>query len=197
MSSSPPARDSAETRADLRRISIARREALSAPARAALTAHLCAHLETLLGRLAPACLAFCWPHRAEPDLRALMRGWLAGDKARRAALPVVLDRQKPLAFRAWTPETDLVVDRYGIPHPPAGPFVEPDCVLVPLNAFDARGYRLGYGGGYFDRTLAQSRAIAIGVGFELGRFDTVLPQTHDRPMNWIVTEQGVFRGGTR
>lgn len=126
-----------------------------------------------------------------------MCGWLAGDKTRRAALPVVLDRQKPLAFRAWTPETDLVVDRYGIPHPPAGVFVEPDCVLVPLNAFDTQGYRLGYGGGYFDRTLAQSRVIGIGVGFELGRFDTVWPQTHDRPMDWIVTEQGVFRVGSR
>ncbi|MBI1905360.1 MAG: 5-formyltetrahydrofolate cyclo-ligase [Rhodocyclales bacterium] len=197
MSSSPPAQNTAETRAELRRISIARREALSAPARVALTVHLCAHLEILLGKLAPTCLAFCWPHRGEPDLRALMRAWLAGGKARGAALPVVLDRQKALAFRAWTPQTDLVVDRYGIPHPPDGAFVEPDCVLVPLNAFDARGYRLGYGGGYFDRTLARSTAIAIGVGFELGRFDTVLPQTHDRPMDWIVTEQGVFRSGDR
>jgi 5,10-methenyltetrahydrofolate synthetase len=195
MSSFPPVQNTAELRSELRRVSIARREALSAPARAALTVRLCAHLDTLLGRLAPMCLAFCWPHRAEPDLRALVSAWLAGDKTRRAALPVVLDRQKPLAFRAWTPATDLVVDRYGIPHPPDGAFVAPDCVLVPLNAFDARGYRLGYGGGYFDRTLAGSSAIAVGVGFELGRFDTVLPQAHDRPMDWIVTEQGVFRGG--
>jgi len=66
-------------------------------------------------------------------------------------------------------------------------------VLVPLNAFDAAGYRLGYGGGYFDRTLAQMRTIAIGVGFELGRVDSVLPQPHDLPMNWIVTESGAAR----
>lgn len=183
-----------DRRAELRRVAIARREALSPSTHAALSAQLCAHLEILLGQLAPVCLAFCWPYRAEPDLRTLMCSWIAANQAHCAALPVGLDRQKPLVFRAWTPQTDLAVDRYGIAYPSEGAFVEPDCVLVPLNAFDAQGYRLGYGGGYFDRTLAQSAVLAIGVGFELGRVATVLPQTHDRAMDWIVTEQGVFRG---
>lgn len=98
-----------------------------------------------------------------------------------------------MVFRHWTPETRLVPDRHGIPHPPCGEPVVPDAVLVPVNAFDANGYRIGYGGGYFDRTLAVMDTTAIGVGFELGRVLSVHPQPYDRPMNWIVTEAGVLR----
>jgi 5,10-methenyltetrahydrofolate synthetase len=68
--------------------------------------------------------------------------------------------------------------------------VVPQLVLVPLNAFDAAGYRIGYGGGYFDRTLAETPMIAVGVGFEIGRVESALPQAHDKPMDWIVTEEG-------
>ena len=151
-----------------------------------------AHLQALLSELAPACLAFCWPFRAEPDLRHFMARWLAGAPGRVAALPVVLDREAPMVFRRWTPGMALVPDRHGIPHPPGHDAVHPDVVLVPLNAFDAEGYRLGYGGGYFDRTLSTMETCAVGVGFELGRVDSVLPQAHDRPMAWLVTEAGAL-----
>jgi len=87
---------------------------------------------------------------------------------------------------------ELALDRYGIPFPAHGEEVAPEVALVPLNAFDARGYRLGYGGGYFDRTLAAIQMVAVGVGFELGRENDVLPQAHDRAMHWLVTEAGVF-----
>lgn len=90
----------------------------------------------------------------------------------------------------------MVPDRYGIPHPSAGEALDPEVLLVPLNAFDADGFRLGYGGGYFDRTLAQREGIAVGVGFELGRVPSIFPQEHDRPMEWIVTEEGLFGIGT-
>jgi 5,10-methenyltetrahydrofolate synthetase len=161
-----------------------------------LTHRLQHHLADLLERLAPETLGFCWPFRAEPDLRHFVAQWLAGDACRRAALPVVLDREAPLVFRRWEPGMVLQPDRHGIPHPPAGPALLPEVVLVPLNAFDAQGFRLGYGGGYFDRTLAVLPACAIGVGFEVGRVASVLPQSHDRPMEWIVTEAGVFRPAT-
>jgi 5-formyltetrahydrofolate cyclo-ligase len=105
----------------------------------------------------------------------------------------VQGRDAPLAFRPWVPGMTLVADRHGIAHPPHGDPVVPDALLVPLNAFDVDGFRLGYGGGYFDRTLAQLDATAIGVGFELGRSDSVFPQPHDRPMDWIVTEAGAFQ----
>ena len=96
-------------------------------------------------------------------------------------------------FRPWVPGAAMVLDRHGIPHPAAAAEVVPEVVLVPLNAFDAAGYRLGYGGGYFDRTLAQLDTVAIGVGFELGRVPSTWPQSHDRPMQWIVTEAGAAR----
>jgi len=83
-------------------------------------------------------------------------------------------------------------DAYGIPVPePLVPCV-PDLMLVPLNAFDAGGFRVGYGGGYFDRTLAalEPEPVTVGVGFELGREESIRPQDHDRPLGWIVTEVG-------
>lgn len=187
------AEDIVARRRALRSAALSAREALTETARGALTHRLQDHLEQLLERLAPRTLGFCWPFRAEPDLRHFVAGWLGADTARRAALPVVLDREAPLTFRRWVPGMQLQPDRHGIPHPPAGEDLLPDLVLVPLNAFDAQGYRLGYGGGYFDRTLEVLPACAVGVGFELGRVDSVLPQPHDRPMAWIVTEAGAFQ----
>jgi 5,10-methenyltetrahydrofolate synthetase len=86
-------------------------------------------------------------------------------------------------------------DRHGIPIPGGGPAIDPDIVLLPLVAFDTAGYRLGYGGGYFDRTLAARvpRPLAIGVGFELGRVADIRPQGHDVRLDAVVTEAGVFR----
>lgn len=185
--------DMVTLREALRRDAIAKREAMTESARQGLTRRLEYHLGDLIAALAPACLAFCWPYRAEPDLRHFMASWLSAASGRTAALPVVVGRDQALVFRAWTPATPLLPDRYGIPHPPDGPELQPDAVLVPLNAFDAAGYRIGYGGGYFDRTLAEQSLPAIGVGFEVGRVDDTLPQPHDQAMQWIVTEAGMWR----
>jgi 5,10-methenyltetrahydrofolate synthetase len=100
----------------------------------------------------------------------------------------------------------MLADRYGIPTPSSGNFVTPDALLLPVNAFDAAGYRLGYGGGYFDRTLAalnsaqqpvRPRPLAIGVGFELARVGSICPEPHDLPLDAMVTERGVFVGITQ
>lgn len=168
------------------------REALPSDARAVMERAIEGHLDGLVEQLRPQSLAFCWPYRAEPDLRAWVARWLGAGEGRLAALPVVLEKDAPLVFRAWAPGASMQVDRHGIPFPVAGVTVLPDVALVPLNAFDASGFRLGYGGGYFDRTLAAMRLQAIGVGFELGRVDSVMPQQHDRAMDWLVTEAGVF-----
>ena len=191
---SPSASDK-DFRDQLRRAAIARREALSEVRYAELNAALLAHLESLLAELAPSSVGFCWPYRSEPDLRALIASWLARDPARRAALPVVVAKDRPLAFVRWAPERPMVADAYGIPVPVSREPCTPDLVLVPLNAFDAAGYRLGYGGGYFDRTLAalEPAPLTVGVGFELGRVASILPQEHDRPLDWIVTEAGAER----
>ncbi|HRD32956.1 MAG TPA: 5-formyltetrahydrofolate cyclo-ligase [Rhodocyclaceae bacterium] len=187
-----PEPESARKRRSLREQALAARAAMSDEQRAAATAAIEIGLAPLLQRLAARTLGFCWPFRGEPDLRAFVTGWLAADAQRRAALPAVLDKAAPMVFRAWRPGVPMSADRHGIPIPAAGPSLVPDVVLVPLNAFDAAGFRLGYGGGYFDRTLAMIDSTAVGVGFESGRVGTTLPQTHDRPMAWIVTEEGVF-----
>lgn len=193
-SSSDPSPEIDQCRRALRAAAIAARETLPTQDYVRANASLCGYLAELLGRLQPACIGFCWPHRAEPDLRELIAGWLAAAPARRAALPEVRDRPLPMRFREWTPHTALLPDRHGIPTPVSSPEAMPEVLLVPLNAFDAGGYRLGYGGGYFDRTLAalSPRPLAVGVGFELGRVDSTLPQPHDHPMDWVVTEAGCF-----
>ena len=97
-------------------------------------------------------------------------------------------------FREWDRRATMVPDECGIASA-AGAVVVPDVVLVPCVGFAAGGYRLGYGGGYFDRTLAslRPRPIAIGVGFELARVDSIDPEEHDEPLAAIVTEAGVLR----
>lgn len=181
----------------LRRKALRAREMLDDARYRALNAALCSHLDALLVRLAPQRLAFCWPWRREPDLRAWVQQWLRGGQGRVAALPVVEERHAAMRFRQWQPGAPMATDRYGIPYPAAGAEVRPQVLLVPLNAFDAAGFRLGYGGGYFDRTLAELEALAVGVGFELGRVESTLAQAHDRPMDWIVTEAGAARASAR
>src|SRR6185369_13163389 len=188
----------AERRA-LRRRLLEQRLALSAADCARLSALLCRHLQEGFPQLAGMRVGFCWPVHNEPDLLPLLTAWMAANKPGFGALlPVVVDKNSALAFRIWTPETTLVADRYGIPTPAAGDFVQPDALLLPLNAFDAAGYRIGYGGGFFDRTLAAldaqgARPLAIGVGFELARVDSIQPEAHDQPLDAIITEAGVFR----
>lgn len=183
----------------LRDTAIRTREALSAAARAPLEATLQAHVATLLAQLAPTTLAFCWPYRGEPDLRPVVQRWLAAGRGRAACLPVVVAPGQPMVFRQWTPASQMVPDRHGILMPADGPLLAPELLLIPLNAFDGAGFRLGYGGGYFDRTLAALSPTprTIGVGFELGRVTTTHPQPHDHPMHWLVTEAGIHPVGPR
>lgn len=171
---------------------IAAREALPAAEHARLAQAIEQHLAGLLDATNPRVLAFCWPFRAEFDARSLVAARLA--RGLRACLPVVMDSGSPLEFREWTPHSEMIEDRYGIHVPARGATLRPDAILMPLNGFDAAGYRLGYGGGYFDRSLASCvpRPMAIGVGFELARVDTIRPQAYDLPMDAIVTEAGVF-----
>ena len=183
--------DNTAWRRTTRREMVARRAALDMATHAALSARIVGHLQAALP--VPKVVAFCWPIKHEPDVRAIVALWAA--TGGQAALPVVVAEDAPLAFRAWTAETPLAPDRYGIPTPQAGEFLQPDLILLPLNGFDAAGYRLGYGGGYFDRTLAalSPRPLAVGVGFEVNRLASIRPESHDQRLDWIVTEHGAFR----
>ncbi|BAL26607.1 5-formyltetrahydrofolate cyclo-ligase [Azoarcus sp. KH32C] len=182
-----------EYRKALRAHSIATREALTAAHRSALMRQLEPHLQALLTELDPTVLGFCWPFRGEPDLRPSIIHWLSADPSRVAVLPVVPHKPGPMSFRRWMPGMEMPPDRHGIPHPPEGEALVPDVLLIPCNAFDAAGFRVGYGAGYFDRTLAVMNPVAVGLGFEFARADSVHPQPHDRPMDWILTERGAYR----
>lgn len=186
----------ASRRRELRRRCIAARMALPEPIHAALSTRVCELIQLHFPELAGMRVGFCWPYKNEPDLRPQMLNWLADENPRFAALlPVVVNTDCSLAFRAWTPDCTMHTDRYGIPTPSSGEFLTPEALLIPVNAFDARGYRIGYGGGYFDRTLAalQPTTPAIGVGFELARVDSIEPEEHDVPLAAVVTEAGVLR----
>jgi 5-formyltetrahydrofolate cyclo-ligase len=139
------------------------------------------------------CIGFYWPFQGEVDLRNLVRGLVA--LGAEAALPVVVEKRQPLAFWAWRPGMKLERGIWNIPVPHEKNPVRPAALLVPLLGFDAAGYRLGHGGGYYDRTLASlaERPLTIGVGYEFGRLKTIYPQAHDIPMDAVITERGVER----
>ncbi len=128
-----------------------------------------------------------WPLRGELDFRDWMHTLV---KQRvRVALPVVTAKAQPMIFREWTPAARMEPGICNIPVPAEGDAITPDIVIVPLVAFDAGCYRLGYGGGYYDRTLAGSSSTrtVIGVGPPLCEVPTIYPQPHDIPMDIIVT----------
>lgn len=151
------------------------------------------HLERGFPGLTRGVLAFCWPYKGEYDARFLARR--LRERGAVTALPVVVAPKTPLLFREWHPGVRLESGVLGIPYPAGSKEVAPDGVIVPLVGFDDAGYRLGYGGGYFDRTLAAlaRKPVVIGVAYETAHLETIHPQPHDIPMDWIVTERGVYR----
>ena len=179
----------------LRKRCVERRLALPASECAILSTKICDQLRAHFPQLSTMRVGFCWPVNNEPDLLPLIESWINGSEARFAALlPVVQETGKPLAFRAWTPESTMIADRFGIPTPAEGQFMVPEALLIPVNAFDGAGYRIGYGGGFFDRTLTSIKPppLSIGVGFELARVDSVRPEPHDVRLDAMVSEAGVF-----
>ncbi len=171
---------------------IAQRVALDSARRRELNVAISAHLETGFALLAGMTVGFCWPFKAEFDARFAIRNFRGRGAA--AALPVVIAKATPLQFRAWWPGAPMTSGVYDIPVPDGTALVVPDAAIVPMNGFDAQGYRLGYGGGYFDRTLAATapRPLAVGVGFEFARLVTIHPQPHDIAMDFVVTEAGIY-----
>ncbi len=158
-------------------------------------------IERAFPELAGTRLGFCWPMRNEYDARPLVTRLLStGSSKFVACLPAVEARAAPLRFRAWRPGDRMTTDAHGIPIPERAEGVIPQAILLPLVGWDEAGYRLGYGGGYMDRTLAATspRPLAIGVGYEQSRLATIHPEPWDIPMDWIVTERAVYRReGTR
>jgi 5-formyltetrahydrofolate cyclo-ligase len=170
---------------------IHRRAELAPEARRALALRACAELENSVDLTRFEILGFCWPIRGEFDVRSLVERHLARGGV--AALPAVVREAAPLEFRRWHPGVPMQTGVWNIPTPKMRDLVHPDVVIAPLVGFDRRGYRLGYGGGYFDRTLAAAapRPFCVGLGYAESELATIHPQPHDIPMDLIVTERGV------
>lgn len=137
-------------------------------------------------------LAFFWPVRGEPDLVQMVTGWLAEDTARQAGLPIVVG--DVLEFAPWTRATPMEPGAYGIQVPASKQRMKPQLLLIPCLGIDENRYRLGYGGGYYDRTLARAavRPVAVGIGFDCSRVRSIKPQPHDIRLDLAVTEKGVL-----
>jgi 5-formyltetrahydrofolate cyclo-ligase len=175
---------------------IARRQAIPQDERRRSQALILEVVAQHFPNLTSALLGFYWPFRGEIGPHPLVRGLV--EQGARAALPVVFEKGQPLEFWAWRPGARLARGIWDIPIPADRQVVRPTALLVPLVGFDREGCRLGHGGGYYDRTLAamDPKPLTIGVGFELGRLETIWPQPHDIPMDAIVTEAGVARFGS-
>ena len=175
----------------------------SACAQNALLARLQTEVESRLGGLSAMrdrVMAVYWPIRGEPSLGALPQRWTQAGV--QLALPVVSGRHLPLQWVAWAPGDPMSAGAYGIATPAVQRPVRPVVLLVPCVGFDRRGFRIGYGGGYYDRTLAALaadgpvRPIAIGVAWDEGWLDDTEPLATDVPMDLVVTPSGVYPNAT-
>jgi 5,10-methenyltetrahydrofolate synthetase len=166
---------------------IASRCALPAQQRALCTAAIVRKLDEMIAARSNEIVSAYWPIRAEPDLRPWMHA--ARLRGLRIALPVALELGQPMTFREWHPDAAMARGLWRIPYPATGPEVSPTTVLAPLVGYDSTCFRLGYGGGFFDRTLAAMgrKPTVIGLGYAQLRIATIFPQRHDIPMDWIVT----------
>ena len=159
---------------------------------------LAAHLFPVSPQPGRSIVSAFFPYKSEIDTRPLL-GKLAGE-GWTTALPIVIVLGEPLIFRRWLPGEPTTPGVWGIPRPmDTSPLIEPDVLLVPLMAFDRSGYRLGYGGGFYDRTLeilrTKKKITAIGVAYAAQEVDVVPRGDHDQPLDFVMTEKEVFACG--
>ncbi|TMV06384.1 5-formyltetrahydrofolate cyclo-ligase [Ruegeria sediminis] len=135
-------------------------------------------------------VAVYWPIRAELDLRNWMRR--CHDAGATVVLPVVAEKEAPLQFRKWSPGCRMTRGIWRIPIPAQGAVLNPDVIVSPVLGIDVQGYRLGNGGGYYDRTLAamERKPLTIGIGQDFARIDTIYPMPWDIPMDKVLLGDG-------
>ncbi len=189
---SPPSQDWPDVRhwrVLMRQALIGRRMSLDGAARSAASERakrrLREHVD--LGRYET--LGVYWPVRGEIDVRDLAIEHLA--RGGRIGLPVVVSKSAPVEFWSWRPQMPMSRGVWNIPIPAERDVLAPDGLIVPLVGFDGQSYRLGYGGGYYDRTIAAAvrRPFCVGLGLDFGRLPSIFPQPHDIAMDMIVTDE--------
>jgi 5,10-methenyltetrahydrofolate synthetase len=169
---------------------IALREALSPEERRLVAQAVADRLDRILVALGVTTIGLDWPIKHEINLL----DWASAQAAQgrlRLCLPVVVTPKAPLEYWRWAPGEALVRGVWNIPTPAQRDVALPELLLAPLVGFDQAKYRLGNGGGYFDRTLASlpQRPVVIGIGHEFGALATIFPQPHDIPMDAVLTER--------
>ncbi len=177
-----------DAKSDLRRRAQVRRSEAAAPDAGPAVRD---RLQAALRMPERAVVSGYWPMRGELDPRPVLLALAAA--GHELCLPVVAGKGLPLLFRAWAPGDELVSGTFGAEVPaPEAPVLQPSFLLVPLLAFDRRGYRLGYGGGFYDRTLAALRrageVTAVGLAFAAQEVEEVPAAATDERLDWIVTE---------
>lgn len=182
-----------EWRKHQRKQLIAAREALPADVHQQWSQAISDLLKQGLSQLQEMTIGIYWPFRGEYDPRLIAEYFI--QQGATLALPEVIGKHQPLCFREWLPDTPMKEGAYGIPVPINARAVMLDAIIIPMVGFDQQGYRLGYGSGYFDRTLATyyPQPLTIGIAFEMQRLKNLYPQPHDIAMHYIVTEVDIFR----
>lgn len=179
----------ADDKAAARRAAFERRKAAH---EAGLDRAAQAHLADYLAPWRGAALAGYLPIRSEIDPVPIMAGWEGA-----VGVPVVVGPRRPLRFHAWRPESELVVAEFGVAVPKDGAEIVPDVLIVPLAAFDGTGLRLGYGGGFYDRTLEALRARgpvhAVGFAYAAQAVSAIPAEPTDQRLDAVVTETGALR----
>jgi 5-formyltetrahydrofolate cyclo-ligase len=188
-------RELSDLKAELRRQAFANRE-VAWRQNPLAGAELKQHLIEALAMPPGIAISGYWPLPGEIDVRPALAHYHA--EGHPIGLPVVIGKGEPLLFRQWDPEVDLVQGSFRVmTPPPEATVVVPSILLVPLLAFDSEGYRLGYGGGFYDRTLAKLRseahAVAVGVAYAVQEVPMVPHGSYDQPLDFIVTERAVFK----
>ncbi|AKH99576.1 5,10-methenyltetrahydrofolate synthetase [Hoeflea sp. IMCC20628] len=168
----------------------AARQAVSLDDRKAMSARISARLTDMLADVSDRTIAVYWPIRGELNLHPWMVE--ASERGAQICLPVVVEKNQPVEFHRWTPNCAMAKGIWNIPVPAVPEPVVPDVVIVPLLGVDEQGFRLGNGGGYYDRTLTRLAGdlLIIGVGQPFARMKTIFPMPWDIPMKTIVLGDG-------
>lgn len=184
------ARDVARFRKAERERLLTLRQAMPQDERAGQAEVIARQLDRVVQPGAGKVIAVYWPIRSELDLR----GWMASvhETGARVVLPVVIEARQPLEFREWTPRCKMARGVWNIPVPESGARLTPDVVISPVLGVDSKGYRLGNGGGYYDRVLADldPKPLIIGIGQNFTRLKTIFPMPWDVPMDMTVLGDG-------
>ncbi len=185
-----------QIKAALRGNAKSRRARLSGADRDAAAKQAAAHFDRHISVDESDVIALYWPIRDEIDTRPLMLALM--DAGRTVCLPVIAGEDEPLVFRVWEADAPLFESGFGTLAPgDLAPAAEPDIIVVPLLGFDRAGTRLGYGGGYYDRTFAvlRTKPLLVGYAFSAQELPEIPRAEHDVPLDFLVTEAGVTRFG--